>query len=155
MTGRSRAGADLDWGVFLQGAVSGCHGWWALLWPKSSSSQVGPQNDNVLIRRGGEGRERGRGAGLCLMLSLCLLPGRRVGGQTALEMGLVNRAVDQNQAGDAAYREALSLAREILPQVSCSHPSHPTGRGPAHHPWHFSSLLSSDRRRSVFFLYSS
>lgn len=52
------------------------------------------------------------------------LPGRRVGGQTALEMGLVNRAVDQNKAGDAAYREALSLAREILPQVwGCS--SHP------------------------------
>lgn len=51
---------------------------------------------------------------------LRLLPGRRVGGQTALEMGLVNRAVDQNQAGDAAYREALSLAREILPQVRSS-----------------------------------
>lgn len=61
------------------------------------------------------------------MLSLCLLPGRRVGGQTALEMGLVNRAVDQNQAGDAAYREALSLAREILPQVRSSS-SHPTGQ---------------------------
>lgn len=43
-----------------------------------------------------------------------------MGGQTALEMGLVNRAVDQNQAGDAAYREALSLAREILPQVRSS-----------------------------------
>lgn len=62
-----------------------------------------------------------------IMLSLCLLPGRRVGGQTALEMGLVNRAVDQNQAGDAAYREALSLAREILPQVRSSS-SHPTGQ---------------------------
>uniref|UniRef100_A0A4W6D0D2 Enoyl CoA hydratase domain containing 2 n=1 Tax=Lates calcarifer TaxID=8187 RepID=A0A4W6D0D2_LATCA len=37
--------------------------------------------------------------------------------QTALEMGLVNRAVEQNQTGDAAYREALNLAREILPQA--------------------------------------
>lgn len=83
-----------------------------LLWPKSSSSQVGPQNYNVLICQGG--------AGWCILLSLCLLPGRRVGGQTALQMGLVNRAVDQNQAGDAAYREALSLAREILPQVRSS-----------------------------------
>ncbi|XP_038572314.1 enoyl-CoA hydratase domain-containing protein 2, mitochondrial isoform X2 [Micropterus salmoides] len=48
-----------------------------------------------------------------------LLPGagKRVGGQTALEMGLVNRAVAQIQTGDAAYREALSLAREILPQA--------------------------------------
>lgn len=40
-----------------------------------------------------------------------------MGGQTALEMGLINRVVEQNQTGDAAYREALSLAREILPQV--------------------------------------
>ncbi|CAL8309102.1 unnamed protein product [Lota lota] len=43
--------------------------------------------------------------------------GRRVGGQTALDLGLVNRATEQNQTGDAAYREALSLAREILPQA--------------------------------------
>lgn len=46
-----------------------------------------------------------------------MLSGRRVGGQTALEMGLVNRAVEANQTGDAAYKEALALAREILPQV--------------------------------------
>lgn len=54
---------------------------------------------------------------LCDSLFLSLLSGRRVGGQAALEMGLVNRGVEQNQTGDAAYREALSLAREILPQV--------------------------------------
>lgn len=54
---------------------------------------------------------------LCVTVSPCLLSGRRVGGQTALEMGLINRVVEQNQTGDAAYREALSLAREILPQV--------------------------------------
>ncbi|XP_026201272.1 enoyl-CoA hydratase domain-containing protein 2, mitochondrial [Anabas testudineus] len=46
-----------------------------------------------------------------------IFTGKRVGGHTALEMGLVNRAVEQNQTGDAAYREALSLAREILPQA--------------------------------------
>lgn len=50
-------------------------------------------------------------------LCVCLLSGKCVGGQAALEMGLVNRAVEQNHTGDAAYREALSLAREILPQV--------------------------------------
>ncbi|XP_075895386.1 enoyl-CoA hydratase domain-containing protein 2, mitochondrial isoform X2 [Nelusetta ayraudi] len=46
-----------------------------------------------------------------------IFTGKRVGGQTALDMGLVNRAVEQNQSGDAAYREALGLAREILPQA--------------------------------------
>lgn len=50
-------------------------------------------------------------------LSHFFFPGRCVGGETALEMGLVNRAIMQNHEGDAAYREALSLAREILPQV--------------------------------------
>lgn len=43
-------------------------------------------------------------------------------GQAALDMGLVNRAVEQNQTGDAAYGEALSLAREILPQVRSNRP---------------------------------
>uniref|UniRef100_A0A1A7XX61 Enoyl CoA hydratase domain containing 2 n=1 Tax=Iconisemion striatum TaxID=60296 RepID=A0A1A7XX61_9TELE len=37
--------------------------------------------------------------------------------QTASHLELVNRAVEQNQTGDAAYREALTLAREILPQA--------------------------------------
>ncbi|AWP11312.1 putative enoyl-CoA hydratase domain-containing protein 2 mitochondrial isoform 3 [Scophthalmus maximus] len=46
-----------------------------------------------------------------------IFTGKCVGGQAALEMGLVNRAVEQNHTGDAAYREALSLAREILPQA--------------------------------------
>lgn len=56
-----------------------------------------------------------------LSLSVCLLSGKRVGGQKALEMGLVNRSVEQNETGDAALREALSLAREILPQVREQH----------------------------------
>ncbi|XP_064189661.1 enoyl-CoA hydratase domain-containing protein 2, mitochondrial isoform X2 [Anguilla rostrata] len=42
--------------------------------------------------------------------------GQRLGGERALQLGLVNRAVEQNSDGDAAYREALGLAREILPQ---------------------------------------
>lgn len=95
----------------LQGAVSGYLGWLESLWPKSSSSQVVFQNCCVRC---------GRCQGLKYhtpSLPVSLLSGKRVGGQTALEMGLVNRAVEQNQTGDAAHREALCLAREILPQV--------------------------------------
>lgn len=143
----------------LQGAVSGCHGWLAWLWPKSSSSQVVPQNRwqcaDLSARGSGEGD---RSVHHALSVSL---PGRRVGGQTALEMGLVNRAVDQNKAGDAAYREALSLAREILPQVwGCS--SHPPPPWPALHPCFLpipplsspllQLCLSSGLCRSVFLL---
>ncbi|KAJ8277858.1 hypothetical protein GJAV_G00080940 [Gymnothorax javanicus] len=46
-----------------------------------------------------------------------IFTGQRLGGERALQLGLVNRAVEQNSEGDAAYREALSLAREILPQA--------------------------------------
>lgn len=47
-----------------------------------------------------------------------IFTGQRLGGERALQLGLVNRAVEQNSDGDAAYRAALGLAREILPQVS-------------------------------------
>ncbi|KAJ8388436.1 hypothetical protein AAFF_G00133120 [Aldrovandia affinis] len=45
-----------------------------------------------------------------------IFTGQRLGGERALQLGLVNRAVEQNHDGDAAYKEALGLAREILPQ---------------------------------------
>ncbi|KAL2089333.1 hypothetical protein ACEWY4_014021 [Coilia grayii] len=46
-----------------------------------------------------------------------IFTGRRVGGEQAQQLGLVNRAVEQNLSGEAAHREALNLAREILPQA--------------------------------------
>ncbi|XP_036377729.1 enoyl-CoA hydratase domain-containing protein 2, mitochondrial [Megalops cyprinoides] len=46
-----------------------------------------------------------------------IFTGQRLGGERALQLGLVNRAVEQNHTGDAAYKEALTLAREILPQA--------------------------------------
>ncbi|XP_068448959.1 enoyl-CoA hydratase domain-containing protein 2, mitochondrial [Clinocottus analis] len=57
-----------------------------------------------------------RTVGIALAKEL-IFTGKRLGGQAALDIGLVNRAVEQNQSGDAAHREALSLAREILPQA--------------------------------------
>uniref|UniRef100_A0A8C5R7Z2 Enoyl-CoA hydratase domain containing 2 n=1 Tax=Leptobrachium leishanense TaxID=445787 RepID=A0A8C5R7Z2_9ANUR len=43
--------------------------------------------------------------------------GRQIDGAQAQIIGLVNDAVTQNEAGDAAYKRALELAQEILPQA--------------------------------------
>ncbi|KAG8003536.1 Enoyl-CoA hydratase domain-containing protein 2 [Nibea albiflora] len=81
------------------------------------SAQMGLIETTRGLLPGAGGSQRlPRMVGITLAKELIFTGGRRVGGHTALEMGLVNRAVEQNQTGDAAYREALSLAREILPQ---------------------------------------
>ncbi|XP_074492030.1 enoyl-CoA hydratase domain-containing protein 2, mitochondrial [Sebastes fasciatus] len=81
------------------------------------SAQMGLIETTRGLLPGAGGSQRlPRAVGMTLAKEL-IFTGRRVGGQTALEMGLVNRVVEQNQTGDAAYREALSLAREILPQA--------------------------------------
>lgn len=46
-----------------------------------------------------------------------IFSGRVVDGNEAKSIGLISHAVEQNEGGDAAYRRALSLAREFLPQV--------------------------------------
>ncbi|CAL8254668.1 unnamed protein product [Merluccius merluccius] len=81
------------------------------------SAQMGLiETTRGLIPGAGGSQRLPRVVGISLAKEL-IFTGRRVGGQTALELGLVNRAMEQNQTGDAAYREALGLAREILPQA--------------------------------------
>ncbi|XP_029355851.1 enoyl-CoA hydratase domain-containing protein 2, mitochondrial isoform X1 [Echeneis naucrates] len=81
------------------------------------SAQMGLIETTRGLLPGAGGSQRlPRTVGMTLAKEL-IFTGKRVGGQRALEMGLVNIAVEQNQTGDAAYREALSLAREILPQA--------------------------------------
>ncbi|XP_043941892.1 enoyl-CoA hydratase domain-containing protein 2, mitochondrial [Protopterus annectens] len=46
-----------------------------------------------------------------------IFTGRRIDGEQAFSIGLVNHVVPQNDMGDAAYRKALDLAKEILPQA--------------------------------------
>lgn len=81
------------------------------------SAQMGLIETTRGLLPGAGGSQRlPRAVGTALAKEL-IFTGKRVGGLRALELGLVNRATEQNQAGDAAYREALSLAREILPQA--------------------------------------
>lgn len=42
---------------------------------------------------------------------------RVLDGEEAKSVGLISHVVEQNEAGDAAYRRALALATEFLPQV--------------------------------------
>ncbi|XP_056671097.1 enoyl-CoA hydratase domain-containing protein 2, mitochondrial isoform X1 [Monodelphis domestica] len=46
-----------------------------------------------------------------------IFTGRRISGEEAKAIGLVNHAVPQDQEGTAAYRRSLELAREIVPQA--------------------------------------
>ncbi|XP_061744281.1 enoyl-CoA hydratase domain-containing protein 2, mitochondrial isoform X2 [Nerophis ophidion] len=81
------------------------------------SAQMGLIETTRGLLPGAGGSQRlPRTVGVTLAKEL-IFTGKRLGGRAALAMGLVNRAVDQNEAGDAAYLEALSLAREILPQA--------------------------------------
>ncbi|XP_069843311.1 enoyl-CoA hydratase domain-containing protein 2, mitochondrial isoform X2 [Dipodomys merriami] len=56
----------------------------------------------------------------CLGVALAkelIFTGRRLSGEQAHQLGLVNHAVAQNEEGDAAYHRARALAQEILPQA--------------------------------------
>jgi len=57
-----------------------------------------------------------RAIGVSLAKEL-IFSARIVDGEEAKSIGLISHVVEQNEAGDAAYRRALALAREFLPQV--------------------------------------
>ncbi|XP_056388193.1 enoyl-CoA hydratase domain-containing protein 2, mitochondrial [Hyla sarda] len=46
-----------------------------------------------------------------------IFTGRQIEGAQAYQIGLVNDAVPQNEEGNSAYKKALELAHEILPQA--------------------------------------
>ncbi|KAM9831327.1 LOW QUALITY PROTEIN: enoyl-CoA hydratase domain-containing protein 2, mitochondrial [Neosynchiropus ocellatus] len=84
--------------------------------PVEIGDEASGKFDLVVLCPAGGSQRLPRMVGLTKAKEL-IFTGRRLGGQAALEIGLVNRAVQQNQTEDAAYREAMCLAREILPQA--------------------------------------
>ncbi|XP_063056738.1 enoyl-CoA hydratase domain-containing protein 2, mitochondrial [Engraulis encrasicolus] len=83
----------------------------------ASTAQMGLIETTRGLLPGAGGSQRlPRAVGFSVAKEL-IFTGRRVGGEQARQLGLVNRAVEQNPSGDAAHQEALSLAREILPQA--------------------------------------
>lgn len=57
-----------------------------------------------------------RAIGISLAKEL-IFSARVLDGHEAKAVGLVSHVLEQNEEGDAAYRKALDLAREFLPQV--------------------------------------
>lgn len=62
-----------------------------------------------------------RAIGMSLAKEL-IFSARVLDGQEAKAVGLISHVLEQNQEGDAAYRKALDLAREFLPQVPVQAP---------------------------------
>ncbi|XP_055554600.1 methylglutaconyl-CoA hydratase, mitochondrial isoform X5 [Falco biarmicus] len=67
------------------------------------------------IRVAGGTQRLPRTIGVSLAKEL-IFSARIVDGEEAKSIGLISHVVEQNEAGDAAYRRALALAREFLPQ---------------------------------------
>ncbi|XP_021499260.1 methylglutaconyl-CoA hydratase, mitochondrial isoform X1 [Meriones unguiculatus] len=88
----------------------------------ASSAKMGLVETKLAIIPGGGGTQRlPRAIGMSLAKEL-IFSARVLDGQEAKAVGLISHVLEQNQEGDAAYRKALDLAREFLPQA------YPSGR---------------------------
>nr|XP_021143666.1 methylglutaconyl-CoA hydratase, mitochondrial isoform X2 [Columba livia] len=82
----------------------------------ASSAKMGLVETKLAIIPGAGGTQRlPRTIGVSLAKEL-IFSARIVDGKEAKSIGLISHVVEQNEAGDAAYRRALALAREFLPQ---------------------------------------
>ncbi|XP_015135782.1 methylglutaconyl-CoA hydratase, mitochondrial isoform X7 [Gallus gallus] len=84
---------------------------------KMHSSEVGSfvSKARATINEMGGTQRLPRAIGVSLAKEL-IFSARIVDGEEAKSIGLISHVVEQNEAGDAAYRRALALAREFLPQ---------------------------------------
>ncbi|XP_073200998.1 methylglutaconyl-CoA hydratase, mitochondrial isoform X3 [Lepidochelys kempii] len=82
----------------------------------ASSAKMGLVETKLAIIPGAGGTQRlPRMIGVSLAKEL-IFSARIVDGKEAKSIGLVSHVVEQNESGDAAYRRALALAQEFLPQ---------------------------------------
>ncbi|KAM4802896.1 methylglutaconyl-CoA hydratase, mitochondrial isoform X3 [Urocitellus parryii] len=84
---------------------------------KMNASEVGPFVSKIraVINDIGGTQRLPRAIGMSLAKEL-IFSARVLDGQEAKAVGLISHVLEQNQEGDAAYRKALDLAREFLPQ---------------------------------------
>ncbi|XP_031413279.1 methylglutaconyl-CoA hydratase, mitochondrial [Meleagris gallopavo] len=89
------------------------------LWLSRSSLKMSVCETNICIflffQTLGGTQRLPRTIGVSLAKEL-IFSARIVDGEEAKSIGLISHVVEQNEAGDAAYRRALALAREFLPQ---------------------------------------
>ncbi|XP_037654364.1 methylglutaconyl-CoA hydratase, mitochondrial isoform X2 [Choloepus didactylus] len=84
---------------------------------KMHSSEVGPfvSKARAVINEIGGTQRLPRAIGMSLAKEL-IFSARVLDGHEAKAIGLISHVLEQNQEGDAAYKKALDLAQEFLPQ---------------------------------------
>jgi len=81
----------------------------------SSDARLGLTETRLAIIPGGGGTQRlPRVVGVAKAREL-IYTARILNGKEAVDIGMVNHCVEQNDVGDAAYQRSLALAKEILP----------------------------------------